>query len=702
VLSARTSTGWRSWDLTVPHESATGGSGGKGNEYRFFSEDLSVAILQPFGAFDAGLTPEASEQTALLHFNFLNGNPGERCEEHEPGALCYQPLVTGKAGHENVPPGTEFGNEGRCPPTLICGPEFVEATPDGKHVLLTLEPKPGQAGLYEWSSGALQFVSAGELGNHNSANTRHALSADGSRVFVREGENLYMSDLPRKALLQLDLAEPGCGTCTSGGAVFQDASADGSRVLFTDERRLTKDAGATTAAPDLYECRIVEETNGPRCELSDLTPLNADTEGAAVQGLVLGESEDGSWVYFVANGVLENNGQPIAGAVRGTCARLGPPQALCNLYLRHDGETSLVAVLHGADSPDWATTDAEAGLEKLVAHVSPDGQWLAFMSERELTGYDNHDANSGQPDEEVYLYDGATHSLVCASCDPTEARPHGVPFTVTVEGIIEPNIPTITGAEWENSSWLAASLPTWTPFRLGRAPHQPRVVFDTGRLFFDSHDALVPQDGNNNWDVYEYEPAGVGSCTEASAGFAPSSGGCVALISSGTFAGESTFLEASAAGGRNAEGDEGGSDVFFLTAAQLVPQDVDNAVDVYDAHECSAASPCIPPPPEELPPCASADACRAAPSPQTEVFAAPASALFTGEGDPSTPTPAAKTTAEVKAEDLAKAYKACKAKKKQRQRATCMSAARRRYGSPSAPASKKRKTTKVAKRGRRK
>jgi hypothetical protein len=26
------------------------------------------------------------------------------------------------------------------------------------------------------------------------------------------------------------------------------------------------------------------------------------------------------------------------------------------------------------------------------------------MSQRELTGYDTHDAISGQPDEEVYLY----------------------------------------------------------------------------------------------------------------------------------------------------------------------------------------------------------------------------------------------------------------------------------------------------------
>lgn len=30
--------------------------------------------------------------------------------------------------------------------------------------------------------------------------------------------------------------------------------------------------------------------------------------------------------------------------------------------------------------------------------------WLAFMSERPLTGYDNRDVVSGRPDEEVYVY----------------------------------------------------------------------------------------------------------------------------------------------------------------------------------------------------------------------------------------------------------------------------------------------------------
>jgi hypothetical protein len=35
------------------------------------------------------------------------------------------------------------------------------------------------------------------------------------------------------------------------------------------------------------------------------------------------------------------------------------------------------------------------------------------MSERSLTGYDNRDAVSGLPDEEVYLYEGDEERGVC-------------------------------------------------------------------------------------------------------------------------------------------------------------------------------------------------------------------------------------------------------------------------------------------------
>ena len=162
VLSTRTSGGWGSRDLALPHAGPSGQSIAEGNEYRFFSEDLSLAVVQPFGAFDPALSGEASEQTAFQHTNYAGG---EVC-----GDGCYRPLVTGEAGFANVPAGTRFGlgNEnGRvqpCPPVLVCGPEFVGASGDAQHVVLeseeaTLSPPGGD--LYEWD-GATGQSRAGE------------------------------------------------------------------------------------------------------------------------------------------------------------------------------------------------------------------------------------------------------------------------------------------------------------------------------------------------------------------------------------------------------------------------------------------------------------------------------------------------------------------------------------------------------------
>ena len=105
-------------------------------------------------------------------------------------------------------------------------------------------------------------------------------------------------------------------------------------------------------------------------------------------------------------------------------------------------------------------------------------------------------------------------------------------------------------------------------------------------MFFDSVDALVPRDSNGTVDVYEYEPPQSegqppsNDCSVPSPTYSAQSGGCVDLISSGTSPEESEFLDAS----------EAGDDVFFLTGAQLVPADLDTALDIYDARVGGAVS----------------------------------------------------------------------------------------------------------------
>jgi hypothetical protein len=729
VLSTRSSTGWASRDLSVPHSGTieTGDAVTAGREYRMFSEDLSKAGVQPAGEFEPCtnaqgapqpcLSPEASEQTAVVQ---------------DLGSGVFTPLVTGcppvqeecpaaVAEHENVPPGTVFGKTGvgspvGCPPLIYCGPFFEDATPDFSHVVvdspvrLTEEADATAGeGLYEASAGKLAFVGAGSLGasgNQDSTDDRHAISVDGSRVFWTAGSThqLYMRDMATGELLQVDAPEAECvakGKCAAGGGEFQLASSGGERVFFTDGARLTMNAGATAGSPDLYECEIVETAGKLGCVLTDLTPASGG-EAAGVQGVVVGASEDGSYVYFVANGVL---GDGVAhGATPGDCevSEARASGELCNLYVWHEGVTRLVAVLSGMDEPDWGARYLGAP----TARVSPDGQWLAFMSERSLTGYDNRDAVSGEPDEEVYLYNAVSERLVCASCNATGQRPHGERYGNENGGGLENGL-VGSFKVWYLKTWLAANVPTWTPVSYTNALLQSRYLSDSGRLFFNSSDSLVPKDGNGQEDVYEYEPEGVGAET-ARCGPGAVSGsevlkpeheyevlgvkgvegaGCVALISSGTSSAEAAFMEAS----------ESGSDVFFLTAAHLVAGSIENGESLYDAHECTSASPCTPET-EVLPPCETAEGCRAAPEPEPSVFGAPPSATFQGAGNPAPETPAGspaggvpKTPEQVRAEKLAKALKVCRKQHKPgKKRSLCEKTARKRY----APAKKARKASK--------
>jgi DNA-binding beta-propeller fold protein YncE len=604
VLSTRDgeSGSWQSKDVGAPHIEAVGSGAGAGEEYRFFSPNLSRGLLQPVGTFNAGLSPEASEQTPFLR-------------DLQTGT--YTPLVTGcpkvdipcaaaVEEHADVPPGTVFGDETnhKCPlETLICGAKFVAASPDLSHVVvrsravsLTADAEPGEEGLYEWGDGSLTFLgdethNAASVGGEASVFAPPALSADGSRV-VFDGSShgltgLLMRDSATNQTLQLDTAEPACVSegCASGGGVFQGASTDMAKVYFTDEHKLTKDGGANVASPDLYLFEIVD--TGACTEssanyvppskgcLTDVTPVT-NGEAADVQGHVLGVSENGSRVYFVADGKLG-----AARAVNGNCTEHPGSEenssaagAVCNVFVVGVGEAArLVAVVSGEDYPDWNMVSPESR----VSRVSPDGEWLAFMSEVSLTDYDNHDAVNGRLDEEVFLYHAAGGGgLVCASCDPTGARPVGVEY-----GKLEAaNSGLVGGVQgWAPSQMIAGIVPGWTAYRLKGALVQPRYLDDGGRLFFDSSDALVPQDANRTEDVYELEPPqGAGqpasnTCTAAASTYSVSAGGCIGLISSGTSDTESAFLE----------GSESGDDVFLLTAAQLSTRDVDTSLDVYDA-----------------------------------------------------------------------------------------------------------------------
>jgi WD40-like Beta Propeller Repeat len=665
LLARRTAGGWSSLNITTPHEAVTTvAQDNTQTEYRAFSPDLSVALVEPQG--NTPLAPQATEKTP-----YLRGANGE-----------FEPLVT--AG--NVPPGVKFGQIEVGGNALPGDAQFEGASSDLSHVVISSAPPltegivgslegNGNRNLYEWFGGSLRLVSV--LPNGKAASeedmdaglggrgdgVRHAVSDDGSRiVWEADREALYLRDMARGETVRLDALQPGARG-GSGQARFEVASSDGSRIFFTDVSRLTTDATSTSQEPDLYMCEMVEVAGKLACRLKDVTVgrnagESANVLGGIGTGVVIGAGEDGRYAYFVANGVLAN------GATPGDCSGVEPePGRVCNLYVYDavTGDVSLVARLSGQDVSDWDTYNR--GLASITAGTSPDGRYLAFMSERSLTGYDNTDVHSGQPDVEVYLYDAVSGRLTCASCDPSGARPSGV-FDAAGLAVFgagnHPGLLVDPIGRWAGH-WLAGSIPGWSNVD-EQSFYRSRYLSDSGRLFFDSTDGLVGHDANGREDVYEYEPSGVGGCTRA--------GGCVGLISSGTSSEESAFLDAS----------ENGDDVFFLTASQLVPQDVDHSLDVYDARVCAASSPCLANPAAPSVACGTADSCRAAPSSQPGVFGAPPSATFNGAGNPVPGVSKAVVKKKVLsvAQRRAAALRKCRAKPR-RKRASCEARTRRLY-----------------------
>jgi hypothetical protein len=389
----------------------------------------------------------------------------------------------------------------------------------------------------------------------------HVLSSDASHLFFTSAadDQIYLRINPTEAQSPVGAQEEctdvnrACTVQVSASqaaipdphgekpAIFNEATPDGRFSLFMSSGKLTDDATTGTAdeGRDLY--RYDQSTK----ELVDLTPDTEDANGAEVQG-VLGMSDDGSFVYFVANGKLA------PGASKGNCTQT---IGTCNLYVWHDDATTFIAPVRNgqafavSDSADWLPTPnlASHWVEK-TARLNSGGNVLLFRSVLRLTNYDNHGH------AELYLYDAASGRLRCVSCNPTNLPPTGE-----------------AGLQEQPEPFAAPRT---------KAPVLTRNLSTNGkRVFFDTPDRLVSADRNDVNDVYEWEEpdpteGDADSCSTTSPSFVASSGGCLFLISGGgEEAGPSYFGDA----------DENGHNVFFFTKQRLVAQDQDVLQDMYDA-----------------------------------------------------------------------------------------------------------------------
>jgi hypothetical protein len=611
VLARRSGSAWTVSDLVPPHTEA--GGLGLGPEYKLFSHDLGRAVLEPRD--NTPLSPESSERAPNLRTNTTPPS--------------YRPLVTSKEGFANVEPGTVFGGEanGARNPVSVSGADGSLA-----HIVLSSEA-PLVAGaqkrsLYLWSDsdGSLEPVSelpgggvvAATLGS-GTLSVRHAVSEDGSRVFwspvdsngaTLNWQALYLRDTAANETVRIDVEEAGAGGFGEPHPAFMAASADGSVVYFTDSQQLTEDA--SPEGRDLYRCEIGDIGGSLGCtDLQDLSaPLSGSGESAYAEELAVGISEDGDSIYFAAKGILDSEPNDT-----GETAAPGGP----NLYLWQEGlGVRFIATLSEGDGPNWGKPEATpvAHAAKGTAASSPDGRYLVFMSRRNIAGAETSDPESGKAVEQAFRYDSVEDRLSCISCNPGGATDPGV--TIVAEGsetgIISPDPRNV----WARQT-VGATLPEPAELEpsVGYAFYWPRTVLDNGRAYFNSVSPLVTADSNGTWDVYQFEPFGLGDCDPSSGSgmVATTASGCISLISSGTAALPSVFMDAS----------ETGDDVFFATFARLSALDTDGVVDVYDARVNGVKAVV-----EQHPECAG-EACQQRGLPPGDV--APNSSSFNGAGN---------------------------------------------------------------------
>ena len=355
-----------------------------------------------------------------------------------------------------------------------------------------------------------------------------------------------------------------------GGGEFCTAFADGSKVFFTKG--------------GLYEFDV---------ESGQTTDSTPDVEVAGV----VGASETGEYIYYVDNA--------------------------SNLELWHGGGSILIATLSGSDGSGAGPFKGNAGernkpadwnadLGYRTAEVTPDGGSMVFISNQSFKAVGYPDGYQNEGLYEVYTYEAESAQLICVSCNPSG----------------EPPQRTATSQAGHNPTAAFGPISY-------SATYQPRWISDDGdRVFFDSEEALVPQDTNDKQDVYEWERTGTGTCEEAD--------GCVYLLSSGTDPAASWLLDASASGG----------DVFIISRAELVPGDSYDGFSVYDARIGGVRPPAVPG--------CSGTGCQGVP-PAPPIFATPASVTFNGIGN--FPTPAPKPTVKSKLKSVDTSTKARKGTK---------------------------------------
>ncbi|HEX5925912.1 MAG TPA: hypothetical protein VFY45_18920 [Baekduia sp.] len=184
------------------------------------------------------------------------------------------------------------------------------------------------------------------------------------------------------------------GACIGAEVVrYEGMAVDGSRVFFTTDQQLVN--SDTDTSNDLYACEISDGAPAPVGAANpcpSLTKISGPASSARVQS-VTAVSDDGSRVYFVANGVLADN--------LGT-NDAAPVDGQDNLYLWTKDAA------HPTGQVTFVTSMVGGGIA--TAQTTADGRYLVLATTSKLVtlgpGADTDDAS------DVYRYDAEGQTIV--------------------------------------------------------------------------------------------------------------------------------------------------------------------------------------------------------------------------------------------------------------------------------------------------
>ncbi|HWA52618.1 MAG TPA: hypothetical protein VG816_00450 [Solirubrobacterales bacterium] len=392
-------------------------------------------VRREAGAIDSACSPE----------------PGGAFEAIGCGSLGTEPLahgrwISGDGAHvifetntDNLAPAKQL--EPNAPPTGTAA--IYDRTADGTTHVVSLLP------------GEVQ-LKAGEGATYLGA------SADGTAVAFKVKGATYA---------RLDDAETV--PVTSGNAVFGGFSADGSRLVYLKEP--IAGPGPTRGGIVVFD-----------------TASGESTSVGGTESVLVNVSDDGSHVFFVSPKKLD-----------GKLGQLGKD----NLYAWDGSAAHFIATLEPGDVDGREGNAGGARVEGLGLWVSdavgpspgpysgpavdpsrstPDGETFVFQSRAPLTGY----ANAGY--SEIYRFDLAAPpggQLTCVSCNPTGSA-------ATSDAQLESN----TGPAF-------AAFPP-----VDALVHIANVTEDGSKVFFQSADRLVNGDTDRKIDVYEWRGEGTAGC----------------------------------------------------------------------------------------------------------------------------------------------------------------------------------------------